>query len=360
MKKVAVQTFWTSRYNYGQILQGYALQRFLLQKGYDAYIIRFDSLLSKLKELLLTGIKGKLLTYYRQGELRHFEEFKKNKIQYSSIRYNTFSKLQNCPPQADFYIVGSDQVWTYMKNIERRKGYLLCFGNRETKKLAYAASFGRNSLEENEIEFYKLALKSFNFIGVREKTGIDICKNLGVQAYWVVDPVVLLLASDWRNLKVSIVNRTTKPNVFLYFLANGVQNPAIYKILDSLSSIYTLYYTNSSDSFDKRMNITPTIVEWISYVDNCDYVVTDSFHCTLFCIIFNKRFVTIQRYDGDKMNNRLISLLGRLGLMDRYVEAVPEKIKQLFDVEIKWECINKELEMWRAESVSYLLSALNK
>lgn len=359
MKKIAVQTFWTSQYNYGQILQGYALQQFLKQNGYDACIIRFDSILSRLKEKILVCLKGKLLADYKQKQLRHFDEFKKRHILYSQKFYGTFHSLQRNPPEANYYIVGSDQVWAYMHNIERRNGYLLRFGNKKVKKLAYAASFGRNELEANEISDYAEALKDFAFVGVREESGMKICKNLGVKSYWVIDPVALLTPNEWKQIATSItLTEDNKEKMFLYSLTSSMQNASICEILDYFSEKYTLYYANSSELFDSRMNVAPTIEEWISYINICDYIVTDSFHCTLFCIIFQKNFVTIKRHNGEKMNNRLISLLGRLHLLDRYVDTSCNTIKTMLTKKIDWEFVNTEFKRWQDNSKQLLLNKL--
>lgn len=362
MKRIAIQTFWTSEYNYGQILQGYALQHFLKEKGYDAYIIRFDCLLSRLKELFSIVLKGKLLQNYRQGRLRHFAEFKQLNIQYSSKYYGTFHKLQVSPPDADYYIVGSDQVWTYMRNEERRNGYLLRFGGSKVKKIAYAASFGRDNLKNTEISTFKDALDAFSFVGVREESGMDICRKIGIESCWVLDPVALLSLSHWTKMTIPIINKALdkKPNVFFYSLTDGTQTPSIYHIMDELAEKYIVYYTNSSQNFDKRMNITPSIEEWISYINQCDFVVTDSFHCTLFCLILQKNFVTIKRHNGEGMSNRLISLLNRLNLNERYTDALPKSVEKMLNMPIEWKNVNEKLRLWRQESEIQLLNALEK
>lgn len=358
MKKIAVQTFWTSQFNYGQVLQGYALQRFLRNNGFDAYIIRFDSILSRLKERLIIILKGKLLADYKQRKLRHFDDFKKRNILYSKKFYGTFRSLQNTPPPANYYIVGSDQVWAYMRNAERRNGYLLRFG-KDVKKLAYAASFGRNELEANEINDYADALKEFAFVGVREQSGLSICNKLNIESSWVIDPVALLTADEWKRVASPIsIEDTNQKKMFLYTLTSSQQNSSICKILEGFSERYSIYYANSSELFDERMNTSPTIEEWIAYIDKCDCVVTDSFHCTLFCIILQKNFVTIKRHGGERMNNRLISLLDRLNLLSRYVDTSVDNIKDTLDTAIDWKLVNAELSSWRRESSQLLLNEL--
>ena len=82
-KTIGVQTFWRSQFNYGQLLQGYALQKFLVNNGYCSYIIRFDSILSRMKELLILMLKGKILSDFKQKKLRKFDEFRNKYIKYS-------------------------------------------------------------------------------------------------------------------------------------------------------------------------------------------------------------------------------------------------------------------------------------
>ena len=356
---IGVQTFWTSENNYGQILQGFALQHFFKVYGYNSYIIRFDSILSKIKENVIALRKGQIFRNNKLNKLRNFEAFKKRHIQYSKQKYLTYKSLQKNPPAADVYIVGSDQVWAHMRNEERRKSYLLCFGNK-VPKMAYAASFGRNELEKNEISSFKEALSDFAFVGVREETGRNICTSLGIKSHWVIDPVALLSADVWREMARPINISKDRKTLFLYTLTDGNINGKIYDIIDSLSETCDVYYTNSSNIPDKRMNITPQIDEWISYIKDCDYIITDSFHCTLFSIIFNKNFITIKRANGEKMNNRLLSLLTRLNLLKRYSDVSFATIQELIKQPIDWDCANKEFQSWVQESSNLLLQELSK
>ena len=292
--KIGVQTFWTSNSNYGQLFQGYALQNFLIRSGCDAKIIRFDSVLSKIKEIIILLVHGKYAQNVRHGSLRGFAEFRKKYIRYSEKKYRTYKSLTLSPPPYDCYVVGSDQVWAYMRNKERRNAYLLNFGGSNIKKIAYAASFGRDGLHDDEIEEFKNSLINFSFLGVREKTGKDICESLGLTASWVTDPVTLLSAEEWRSLEANIPALSSEyKKVFLYTLANEKENANLRSIKEELKRNYKVYYTNSSEKSDESCQLYPTPQEWLAYIDGCDLVITDSFHCTMFCIIF-KQLVIIE------------------------------------------------------------------
>lgn len=280
----------------------------------------------------------------KQKKLRKFNEFRTMNIKYSDKKYRTFKALKSNPPKADFYIAGSDQVWAYMRNIERRHGYLLKFGT--AKKIAYATSFGRDELKDDRDD-YHVALKDFLFIGVREESGKQIVNNLGYNATWVTDPVTLLTAKEWRLIKAHIcLPKNNKKNIFLYTLTNETQNPLLSEIKKYLSKDYNLYYTNSSELLDKKCTLYPSPNEWLAYIDNSDAVVTDSFHCTLFCIIFNIPFVTIERGNGKEMSNRLTSMLNRLELIDRYTKCNSTIIMHKINEPIDWGKTNVKLMKW--------------
>lgn len=351
MSKIGVQTFWTSQFNYGQLLQGYALQTYLRKQGHEVYIIRFESILSKIKEKIILLLHGKLLTDIKQKKIRKFNDFRAKNIKYSDKKYRTYKALKSNPPAADYYITGSDQVWAYMRNIERRHGYLLKFGT--AKKLAYAASFGRDELKDDKND-YHLALKEFSFIGVREESGKRIVNNLGYNATWVTDPVTLLTANEWRLIKAEICLPKNKKNAFLYSLTNENKNGLLSQIKKSLSKNFNIHYTNSSELSDKKCTLYPSPNEWLAYIDNSDIVVTDSFHCTLFCIIFNVPFVTIERENGKGMSNRLTSMLNRLGLIDRYTKCNSTIVMDKINEPINWEKTNMELIKWINISKSQL------
>lgn len=356
-KIIAVQTFWKSQFNYGQLLQGYALQKFLTDNGYESYIIRFDSILSRLKELFILLLKGKLISDFKQKRLRCFDVFRNENIRYSKRTYGTYQSLKNHPPKADIYVVGSDQVWAYMRNPERRKAYLLQFGEKSVKKMAYAASFGRDALTD-DAEDYREALSHFSFLGVREESGKNICLNLGWEASWVTDPVTLLHSDDWRKLKSQIdINKSNK-NVFFYTLTNVQHNNSYKEVLCNLQKQYNIYYTNSSELPDDSCKCFPSPNEWLAYIDECDAIVTDSFHCTMFCILFNKPFVTIVRGDGSSMSNRLTSMLARLGLLDRYVQCETKQVETMLNQHIAWKSVNLKLEDWVNYSKKNILKAL--
>ena len=358
MKKpiVAVQTFWKSQSNYGQILQGYALQKFLSNNGYNSYIIRFDSLFSKIKEFFscILTMRWRYFQLRTFNKKRQFKSFKK-RMNFSKNKYNTLKSLIKNPPKADCYFTGSDQVWAYMRNLERRKAYLLDF-TKDTAKFAYAASFGRDSLNNDEISMFSKCLRDYNFVGVREESGMEICNSLHIISYWVTDPVSLITRDEWEKL-ISPCNRIkkNKRNIFIYTLSS-FEN---LKPIIPQDNVFNCNYTNPNEINKQYQDCTPTIEEWLSLIYHSDFVLTDSFHCMMFCIIFQKNFVIFNRLKGEKMNNRITSFLKRIGLSDRFVNVDNINLNLHIDKIIEWESVSKRFNSWVEESKDLLLSMLS-
>lgn len=353
IKIIGVQTFWDSNSNYGQILQGFALQNFLKCNGYKTYIIKYCSILSRIKGKIKLILNGYYIYNYPYIKKLKFSNFKRTNIEFSNKKYHTLNQLKRHPPIADIYITGSDQVWTYMHNTERRKAYLLSFGTNRTKKIAYAASFGRDTLNSDEIKTFQKSLNSFDFIGVREYTGSVICKKLGYNSSWVVDPVLLLPASYWKKMINKVYFKSNKKkNVFIYLLTKDNYS----SIMKELDNEYNIYYINPSNL--RNSNIYPTINEWLSYIYFSDYIITDSFHCTVFSVIFKKKFVTIERKGGETMNNRIISFLDKIKLSNRYCENNYNTINKVMNQTIDYQQIETIMDSWINYSITQFLKAL--
>lgn len=220
-KTIGILTLWESSDNYGQQLQCWALQRELVKLGQSPYLIRYDTslkiggkakLLHNLKRLIkffLTHIimsKNRLKVtndqvqeYNTKNEIRKFKEFRDSNIIQSQAFYKNIKELRKQPPKADIYIVGSDQVWSYPLSYEESKAYFLDFGSSNVKRIAYAASFSLPSYPENLKRILKKQLEKFDAISVREKTGVNICRDIDVEAQLVLDPTLLLSKNDYLS-----------------------------------------------------------------------------------------------------------------------------------------------------------------
>jgi len=376
--RIGVMTHWWTQTNYGQVLQAYALQKYLKGLGHDAYLIRYD-LISALKnqsyarifykifsikswKTFLKKISQKLkevITRRKDRENpRHFDEFKKKHLEFSELVYNNFSGLKKNYPFADILIVGSDQVWLDSGHIEP---YFLNFGSSSTKRIAYAASFGRDVLSREEIATHENTLAKFNSIGVRESSGIGLCKKLGFNdAVLVPDPTILLDKNEWMTIRETsnYFNRDGF-KVFVYMIGGENHNKILKTAYELNHDHNTIYVT--SDGYNSKSNAFPSIGEWIDLVERSDFIITNSFHGTVFSLLFNKNFITLTR-DGKaaKMNVRTKSFLQRLKLDHRLLEQYNQtRIKEIKEDHINWQSLNQSLDNLRKEGFQFLNSALS-
>jgi hypothetical protein len=347
--KIAIMTIFNSENNYGQILQCYALQRYLTDLGHEVYCIRYNSendytktpILLKLKKAINIINTTKYIyllvknSFFENEERKYdrcFEEFRQKYIKQSDIIYNTYNDLVNDPPVADIYMAGSDQIWNFTslpvyKTKNQIKAFFLQFGDKRIRRFSYATSFGVNYIKKEHHDKIASYLKNFEYVSVREKSGVDICKECGREdAEWVSDPTLLLDAETYRSLyRNENIRRPDKKYVLLYYL--GHKTAFKIKILFEWAHKRNLevIYINANIQYDKYDKFYATIPEWLYLIDNAEYVITNSFHGTIFSLLFEKRFGVIPltgRYSG--MNERLYSLF-------EYLNILPPIISDDFD-----------------------------
>lgn len=342
--KIGILTFWWSNDNYGQLLQCYALQKYLRDRGHDAFLICYDytkdinrtplffRLLKACNPFLLLKYfinkkkYSKVLNEQKEND-RHFDEFRKKYIPFSDCEYASYEDLKQNPPQADVYIVGSDQVWNYWnmrlwRYINPLHAYFLDFGTDKTKRLSYAASWGRTELSQEFKKEIVPLLSKFYYIGVREQSGLDLCTQCGREdAEWVCDPTLLLTAEKYRELYKNEEIRKPNNKYLLFYLLNNKFAFDKQKVYDfAKSKGLEVVYITGNGMLDEYKKYFATIPEWLYLVDNAEYVVTNSFHCGVFSTIFNKKFGIVPLCGSDGgMNARFESLFELRGCGKRYV-----------------------------------------
>lgn len=334
--RIGIITFWESKDNYGQILQAYALQRFLRNKGHAAYVIRYRNSVKRnliwwLKLPLKIARYLYLITFQKseyelnkrfkaQRKLieeenakhpRNFNSFKEKYIQFSDNIYDYHSLFEN-PPEADAFIAGSDQIWRGLSPV-----FYLQFVPKGKLCIAYAPSFGGIEFTHKQLEVLKKYLKRFSILGMREQYGVELCQKAGRNdALLVADPTLLLSKDNYNQILVP--SNIKDDYLFLYLLGNDMA-------LD-ISSVYEwakkqnlkVVYVASQGRFDDYEKMYPNVDEWLGLIKDAKYVVTNSFHGTVFSIIMNKQFVTIPLIGAfSKMNGRIFDLLSKLKLENR-------------------------------------------
>lgn len=364
--------------NYGNILQGYALQQILKNMGHDVYLIESSEIRSsikcfnfKLKPYLAPFVYLKrAYRKYIKGEKIYI--FYENKIQ-SSFEYatqhltdftNKNIKLHLCDSYEDIkedtfdmIVVGSDQIWNPLLNKDTLNSFLDFAKNWNIKKIAYAASFGKDNMEDyssDDIKKCSELAKLFDAISVREDSAVKLCREyLGVKAKHLIDPTMLLN----KDYYMSIVEQVAKrENILLkYFLIKDQNKTMIEENIASrlLLKSYSAFNADGVDIGAENVEecIVNSPLEWISSFRDAEFVVTDSFHGTVFSIIFNKPFIIVI---DDHINTiRFKSLLKIFGLEDRLIHNVSELHETHFG-EINWKRVNEVIAKQRELAFEFL------
>jgi hypothetical protein len=275
--------------------------------------------------------------------LRQFENFRNEYIKQSGT-YDSYRELVRNPPEADCYIVGSDTVWNpYIKKIHNGiRVYFLDFGDHKIKRFSYAASFATKRVANDFIDKITPLLKKFDYVSVREKSGVAICRRCGVEAEWVPDPTLLLGADDYRSLiAVESMPSIKKPYCLLYMLSNP-SDFSIQAVYDwAKGKNIDVVYIAATGRYDDCQQIYATIPEWIYYIDNAEYVITNSFHGTIFSLIFKKQFGTILlKRDYVTANERFYSLFEILNMETRFINDS----FSILDTHINWDTVHDKFK----------------
>lgn len=354
--------------NYGGYLQSYALMTILKQLGHNPILLyyrwpkrpfkkRFVYFFKSIGKLILqfkyrTFVMNAELEYRRSGKLiMNFvdsEIYPKTAPIYSSkeLRFKT-NQLK-----LDAIIVGSDQVWrpAYVPSIEN---YFLSFlsDNDNKLRISYAASFGTISPEYNkkQIEQCRKLYSKFNYISVREESAIDVIKSFNWESYnkveVVLDPTMLLKKEEYEKF----INKTYDKNyIFKYVLDNNTY------IEESCIKMSELLNISNIKDCKPIGQYKISIEDWLSNIYNASYIITDSFHGTVFSILFNKPFILI--INSDRGKDRFDTILKRFGLKSRVL--LNNNIEDIIKNKIDWELINQILDRERVQSLQFLKQSL--
>ncbi len=372
MKKISLITLQYVN-NYGSVLQTYASQEYLKAKGYSVEIVnytrencRFNNLKKSMKQyyrqkggLFALPIVSQLLTmrwkrlHKKRNEI--FEQFRSKNINLSQ-EYESSVELMENPPIADYYCVGSDQVWNYFYNDGVLPEYFLQYALKDKKKFALASSIGVEQIEDiQKGELIKKYLSDFSLITVREKSAKTVLEQLGCErVYQILDPTLLLNRNDWVT-KCNL-NENRKDSYVLLYQLNPCKEmiQLAREVAEKKGCRLIVIANNLRMSIPKAKIIdNPSIEQFLSLILNAKYVVTDSFHGTAFSINFNKQlFVWLP----SKYSTRLTSMLELVGLSDRILKDCDDRWKAM--KEIDYTEINNTLQKYRDQAEQLIMGVL--
>ena len=338
--------------NYGGILQNYALQQVLIRMGHKPITIdllppqrRKDKIKHYLRSFLHLKWPDKWDSPNRRNRNIHRFISKNLKTTHLVRKYNgTIVKLY----RFDTIIAGSDQIWRPMYNEyyadHLYDEYFKFVGSSPVGKIVYAASFGTDEWEysQEQTETCRSLIHKTNAVSVREKSGVELCRQyFGIEAQWVLDPTLLLDAEDYERLCAHIL-RAEQSFIAAYLL--DVEE----ELTDRIKAL-ALEFELPLRFFSTGEIKTLSIEEWLAMFRDATYVITDSFHGTVFSIIFNRPFISIG--NSSRGMSRFLSLLEQFGLEDR---LSPEISTEIMLRPISWDSINERKDAWKEKSMRFL------
>lgn len=304
MMKILINTFTSE--NIGQRLQNYALQQVLKKYG-DVYTLFHQigehhkgvkRFLCKTKYMVKKIVNSLYLK--RSIKIKHYKLFNRNICFETNLDVNKLFELNK---KYDYFVCGSDQIWN--SDFVDLQMYLLPTIPKN-KKIAYAASVGKNELTPEDKFLFEKYLNTFKAISVREKEAEELLQPLtNNKVQTVLDPTLLLSAEDWKKVEKTPKNAPKKKYVFLYML--GTQTKEYKEYISNIAKKYDLEIVDINDK-KSRFYITGP-AEFLYLIRNAKLVLTDSFHAIVFSIINKKPFIHMERvFKGESMSSRMRNL----------------------------------------------------
>lgn len=348
--------------NYGSVLQTYASQELLSRKGgsvsianyilpeasglkYMDIILRKHASAGRIKKIILRA--AVLPTMIRWKYV--FGGFLKKYLNVCGSPADSCKKLKTELPDADIYCTGSDQVWNPETNRGLHPAYFCEFAPKGKRVVSLAASFGVKTVREKDEALIKRYLEKYSLLSVRERSGIDILAKAGLKGRMILDPVMIETAGFWEKLAAK---RKIRQDYVLIYQLNSSRafdryaEQAAERLGKKLVRICTRYDQILKNG---RPVPVPTVEQWISLFFYADFVITDSFHGTVFSILFQKEFVNLY---PPLFSERLDSLLSMFGIEERHISDCSRF--DILDKRIDYRRVNEILDEKRKESLEFI------
>ena len=333
--------------NYGAIFQTLALQTVLKRYG-DAAVLNFE-MKKKKKNVSLQSIVYKFAEVKKSHILQRF--LKKN-VNFTS-KVNSISDIQNICKDCNNLFVGSDQVWAKDIVDDYFNIYTLNFDLKfNTNKISYAASMGKEDINQNDMDILTKSLNNYKSISVREESTKEILNKQGLKNVTVtLDPTLLLKSDQWDEFSVNDIKYSNY--IFVYMLEIKKD------IIDSVKTLrdktnMKVICLNNKNHFGENTICLPFCSPkmFLALVKNANYVITNSFHGTCFSILYNKCFGV---HLHTTKSVRQIELLEKLGLN---CAVINNDISKIMNMDYDYYNVNKKLDKLRRESISFIQKSL--
>ncbi len=379
-----------TNYNYGSILQTFALQESVRAHGHETQILiyaepptakikRFKNLeycKTRLKRVYRNFVIGTLYKHHKQNlstRAKAFQRFINSELSMTATCHS-LAELTGLCHRYDAILLGSDQVWHPM-NLEMNF-FTLNFVPAEVKKGAYAPSFGVSKLPASYENQYRKFISRIEYVSCREIAGTALIGKLtGRMVPMVCDPTILLNGSEWAAIADRCASQTPSvnlkgiPYIFCYFIGNNPNQRCLvneFKKKHGCKVVALQHINEYIPSDEEYADYSPYDVgpaEFLLLVRNARFVMTDSFHASVFSLQFHKDFYVFDRFEngvGNSTTSRIDSLLSIVGLMDRKMPHAASM--DSFDgvKNINYNDVELKLSEFRKASQDYLSSIIDK
>ncbi|MDO4338991.1 MAG: polysaccharide pyruvyl transferase family protein [Eubacteriales bacterium] len=378
--KIGIVTFH-SAHNYGAVLQAWSLQEYLTQQGHEVEIInlrlpvidklyrlayktnrricRFDAVNKCANGLYyLARSSGNLVVNPGKiGKYFRFEHFIKHKLPVTKPFYS-LKELQQEKLQYDVLISGSDQVWNATMMTGINPAYFLQFANPDAIRVSYAASIGTEEIPPKYQLLFKRYLRDFDAISVREKKAKEQVQLLtDKEVELVADPTFLLKREDFDKLR----KKSSFHGKYIY-----VHNVHLKRVDEALNSVAEemserlglpiIHNWKKKVYKNEAGHFTGGVEEFLSLVSGAEYVITNSFHCTVFSIIYQKNFITVPHF---KHPDRMKNLLEELGVPEHLIETGDKIPRNLEELTIDYDSVEKRRALMGLHAQEFLEKAIH-
>ena len=388
MKKIAIVSCYF-QHNYGSMLQAYATQMVLYKIGYEnetidvsgfigeikkaktKYFIKAslssDILLSKLgmaKNVLIKKFVKNDYTALVKIRNERFDLFAKKYFRLSEAYCSKAELSKKCEENYSAILVGSDQLW--LPGNIAADYYTLNFAPESINTIAYSTSFGQSSLPKGSAKKARIFLNRIRHIAVREESGQKLVKKLTNRNVPVVcDPTLLFTGDEWLDIQKEgpIIKEAY---ILCYFLGNNPSHREFAKKLKKATGCKIVALTHIDEYLkcdEGYADETPYDIDpadFVNLIRNADYVLTDSFHCCVFSILYKRNFFAFRRYTKNtkqSTNSRLDTLFNLTGIKGRIISG-NENVEKCLNLKIDYDDVDRNLDKIRLSSYEYLNAAL--
>ena len=325
---------------------------------YNNYARVSDEKMKKLKPEYANNIK-------RRTE--KCNEFKKRYFEPLCDYYTGWQELTDGSKNYDVVFVGSDQVWSPLSLYAGF--YNLMFVDKSVPQFSYASSFGRSDVMKHQRKGVARFLEKMDAIGVRESSGAKITKELtGRDAVVVLDPTLLLTRQEWDEQIEKSTASINEPYILSYILGPRMDNRelvmAVGKERDMkiVSFNHMDRYVVADEDFGDIQNYESDALDFLALLKNAEYVITDSFHCSVFSLLFHKQFISLYRVkpqDSKSTHSRIENLLDMVGLKDHAIAQLNKDCAlKILNQKIEWNSVDGKIAEFRRESLSFFSHCL--